>query len=109
VIYNIIVGKVITDNQLKILEEYVKNGKKFKSIEERKRFNRTLVRLQDRVDEGLVKLVWLAINCPELLLDEERELADETLEPHRRLKKLFKILANVNPRFEVALVIKKPI
>jgi len=89
-----------------VIEQYISNGRKFKTLEERKRFNRTLIRIQERLDDGIKKTVWLAINCPELLLDEERELEDESLEPHRRLKQLLKILNNINPKFEVALVIK---
>lgn len=98
---------MITRIQQKVLEEYLVNKRKFKSKSERNRFNKTLFRVQKNLDKGFDKLLWLAINCPDIILDEARELEDETLEPHRRLKMIFKIINNLNPRFEVELIIKK--
>lgn len=100
---------MITDIQKKVLEEYLIKKRKFKSKSERNRFNKTLFRIQKTLDKGLDKLLWLAINCPDILLDEARELEDETLEPHRRLKMLLKTMNFINPRFEVTLIIKEKI
>ena len=100
---------MLTRNQMKVLQKYVECGGKFKSQEERRHFNRTLVRIQDSLEETFKQLEWCAINAPDLLLDEKRELEDDSLEPHRRLKHLLKIMNAVNPRFEVALMVKTDI
>ncbi len=66
-----------------------------------------IIRIHKRIDNGLDGLLWLAINRLDLLLDEAREMEDESLELHRRTKKIIKIMNNLNPRVEVELVLKQ--
>lgn len=100
-----VIKMVLTRKQKLTLEEYL-NGKAFSSLSERNKFNKTLVRVQNNIDRGLEYLLWMAKNCSDILLDEARELENDTLEPHRRLKMLFKIIGYLNPRFQIEIKIK---
>jgi len=66
-------------------------------------------RIQKRIDRELDALLWLAINYPQVFLDEEREWSADSgkIMSHRRLKKLLLSLKNLNPKCDVELVLKK--
>jgi hypothetical protein len=65
-------------------------------------------RIQKRIEKEMDSLLWLAVNHPDILLDEEKEYKDETgkIICHRRLKKLLLTVKAVNPKMEVELVLK---
>jgi hypothetical protein len=65
-------------------------------------------RIQKRIDKELNAMLWLAINHPNILLDEEKEYRDESgkIICHRRLKKMLLSIKVVNPKMEVELVLK---
>jgi len=98
---------MITKKQKEFLEKYKDINIEDLNIRERDLFNKTLTRIHEFIDRGLERTLWLAINHPDVLLDEARELEDESLPAHRRLMTLIKILNNLNPRFEVELTLKE--
>jgi hypothetical protein len=65
-------------------------------------------RIQKRLERELDSTLWLAVNHPKILLDEEKEYTDSSgkIVCHRRLKKLLLIVKAVNPKVEVELVLK---
>ena len=65
-------------------------------------------RIQKRIDRELNMLLWLAINFPEMFLDEDREWRDESgkIKSHRRLKKLLLSLKALKPNIAVELVLE---
>ncbi len=98
---------MITRLQKKFLEEFDDVDIRKLSKKERDKANKTFARIQETIDRKLDMFYWLVINHPDIFLDEARELEDTTLEPHRRLFKLIKILYKMNPRFEVELHLKE--
>lgn len=66
-----------------------------------------LNRIQKRLEREMDMLLWLAINHPEIILDEEREWKnDGKITSHRRLKKLLLVVKALNPKMEVELVLR---
>lgn len=65
-------------------------------------------RIQKRIERELDMLLWLAINHPEIVVDEEREWKNESgkIVSHRRLKKLLLIVKALNPKMEIELVLR---
>jgi len=90
-------------------KEFLENLRNIKTMtpKERERANKTFARIHKRIEEFLEGCLWLSINHPDILLDEARELQDSSIEPHRRIKMFFKIMNNLEPRFEVELVLKR--
>lgn len=68
-----------------------------------------LNRIQKRIDKELDNLLWLCVNHPEIFIDEETEINDNTgkIVSHRRLRKLMLCVNNLNPNMDVALVLEK--
>jgi hypothetical protein len=66
-------------------------------------------RIQKRIDEELDNLLWLCVNHPELVIDEETEINDLTgkIVSHRRLRKLMLCVNAINPNMNVTLVLEK--
>lgn len=114
---------IITDIQKKWLEEIL-SGKLSKSDNPRK-YSAYMGRIQERIDNMIENLVWLADNAPDILKYEEREYDSPTTERHLRLKKflrvctkispysddptLFKILSEIIPNFNIELTRKRGI
>jgi hypothetical protein len=67
-----------------------------------------LNRIQKKIDRDLDSMLKLACTNPKILLDEEREVKDDTgrIQSHRRLKKLLLTVKALNPKMEVELVLK---
>jgi len=65
-------------------------------------------RIQRRIDRELDNLLWLAQNFPEVFLDEEHQYYDESgkIVPHRRLKKLIRVLLYLYPTAEIEFVLR---
>jgi len=89
----------------KHLEEVKKNPQMEKTIKHCVYLNR----IQRRIEREMNMMLWLAINYPEVLLDEEREYKDDSgkIVSHRRLKKLLLTLKALNPKCEVELVLRQ--
>jgi len=68
-----------------------------------------LNRIQKRIDKELDNLLWLCVHHPEIFIDEEFEINDNTgkIVSHRRLRKLMVCLNNLNPNMNVSLVLEK--
>lgn len=66
-------------------------------------------RIQKRIDKELDNFLWLCVNHPEIFIDEEFEINDNTgkIVSHRRLRKLMVCLNNLNPNMNVSLVLEK--
>lgn len=89
---------MITAKMRKFLESV-----KLDRVENKRKYNIYMRRIQDRIDRELENLNWLTKNFPDLFLDEECEYDDKSLERHRRLKALLKAVGNLNPKFAVEL------
>lgn len=88
----------------KFLEEVEKNPQLKQEIKHSVYMNR----IQKRIEKEMDNMLWLAVNYPKILLDDEKEYKDETgkIVCHRRLKKLLLTIKAVNPKMEVELVLK---
>jgi hypothetical protein len=66
-------------------------------------------RIQKRIDKELDNLSWLCVHHPEIFIDEETEINDNTgkIVSHRRLRKLMICVNNLNPNMDVVLVLEK--
>lgn len=65
-------------------------------------------RIQCAINRDLEGFTWLAENCPEVFLDEEKEYSDATgkIASNRRIKKLIEIIMKLKPHMQVELVLK---
>jgi hypothetical protein len=95
---------MITRKMQKFLEEIEKNPQLMKEI----KYCVYMNRIQKRLERELDSTLWLAVNHPKILLDEEKEYVDSTgkIVCHRRLKKFLLIIKALNPKMEVELVLK---
>ena len=95
---------MITSSMKKWLEQVAQNPQMKSSI----KYCVYMNRIQKRIDKELNAMLWLAINHPNILLDEEKEYRDESgkIICHRRLKKMLLTVKAVNPKMEVELVLK---
>jgi hypothetical protein len=97
---------MLTRIQKEYLQKYYVHKEKFKDVSERRKFAKALSRINSDIETSFENMLWLSETIPDILLDEENEIDNPELEPHRRLKILLKVLNNINPRFEVTLMIK---
>lgn len=65
-------------------------------------------RIQKRIARELDMLLWLAINHPDIFLNETREWLEDSgkIQSHRRLKKLLLTIKALNPDIAVELVLE---
>jgi len=64
-------------------------------------------RMQKRIDREMKMMLWLAVNYPKFLLDEDKEYKDDegNIKRNRRLKTLMLTTkAVINPKMNVQLV-----
>lgn len=92
---------LLTNILQKFLEDVLTG--KFKREDDPHKYNVYMKRIQNRLDDGFPKLLWLAENFSHLLKDEEKEFDDPNLPRHRRLKILLKVIKALNPASDVEL------
>jgi len=95
---------MITDLQ-RIWLESLQKGLETK-YDNPKKYSQNMIRIQKHIDKMLENLIWLAKNFPEILKNEEKELANSTMERHARVKSFLFVSTLINPLTEDPTLIK---
>lgn len=90
---------MITNIQLRFLKQLIK-GEVTKS-DNPKLYNMTMQRIQEQLDDGFAKLLWIAENRVDLLKDDKTEIEDDAMERYRRFRALAYVLGKMNPMTEI--------
>jgi len=103
VLYILHVKKMITEKMKRWLSTLIG-----RDIKKDAKYYIYMSRIQRRIDRELDNLLWLAKHYPEVFLDKEHQYYDEygQITPHRRLKKLIRILLDLYPTAEIEFVLK---
>lgn len=93
---------MITDKQKEWIEGFV-SGVDTKRTNPHK-YSVYNKRIRERIDSMFENLLWLAMNSPEYLTDEEFEIQEYGSITHRRLKMLFQTIKCIQPNADPVLV-----
>lgn len=96
---------MITDIQKKWLEETIE-GKVLKR-ENSHKWSVYMGRIRKRIDREFENLLWVSMNFPELLTDEEWEIQELGAIKRRRLKMLMQVIKSMYPNMNPQLVLEE--